>query len=218
VGQASLHLVRITHGRLLRPAVGPQRGNGHDPVLLQQREYLGSDFLIHISSPAYDNPHRVCIHGRIPPAWRRLGSAAHIVAGMGPATRFRFAFTHGERQMPGCQRTFCRRSEVRQPATSMRRRDQQCAPRRISERGTPPARSRGAVYAERCGKPLLSGMARRADFRRGRDVWGQFDNLQVPAAASLSKNLTYEKKDVVSGDPYAIPGRATSRRCQKAID
>jgi hypothetical protein len=81
-------VLRVFEASRSGPAVGLQRGNGHDPVLLQQREYLGSDFLIHMSSP------------RSPPAWRQLGSAAHIVAGMGPGTRFRFAFTHGERQMP----------------------------------------------------------------------------------------------------------------------
>ena len=39
---------RITDGRRLRPSVRPQRGNRHDPVLVQKRKDFPSEFFVQL--------------------------------------------------------------------------------------------------------------------------------------------------------------------------
>jgi hypothetical protein len=47
-GEAFVH---IADGRRLWPAIRPERGNRHDPVLVQQLQDLFSDLLAHLPSP-----------------------------------------------------------------------------------------------------------------------------------------------------------------------
>jgi len=48
--------VRVADGRRLRPPIRPERGNRHDPVLVQERQNLRSDLCIYVSPPRWNHP------------------------------------------------------------------------------------------------------------------------------------------------------------------